>query len=340
MTQILASNNAQATVSGGISSVATSVTFSPAGSGSLFPNPGPNQVYALTHINSTTNAPGEIVYVTAMIGDTATIVRGRESTSAEAWNSGDTVANQLTAGTLNYLAQIQNVQQNAYNYAVDTGVANAYVVTLNPVPVLTKGFYLILSAANTNTTTTPTITVNGTTVNITLPGGAALSAGQIPANTPLVLIYNTTGPRFELQNVSSQTVVNSTSDPTFADSSNNAASTNWVKGLNGSTLYGLNQSPYDMTSTYTSYGSSAAAGSTYYNTTGKPINVQLAFFGQNSGGGAALIYVNGSPFAYGSTAVGSVEVSVASATIPTGGNFAFSWTSTGTYGIYVVKVLK
>ena len=95
-----------------------------------------------------------------------------------------------------------------------------------------------------------------------------------------------------------------------------------------------------MTSTYTSYGSSGAAGSTYFNTTGKPINVQLVMFGQAAGGGSALIYVNGSPFAYGATVAGSEAISVANATIPVGGNFALSWTSTGTYGIAAVKVLK
>lgn len=198
---ILFSNNAQTTIAGSINTTATSVTFS-AGTGVEFPNPGSNQFFTLTHINATTGLPDEIVYVTAMSTDTATIVRAREGTTAVNWSSGDTVVNQLTAGGLSYYAQQQGVQQNAYNYGADTGLVNAYIVTLSPTPILQSGFPLIFSTANSNTTINPTVTVNGTTVNITGPGGVSLVAGQIPANAPVELIYNSTGPRFELQGLS------------------------------------------------------------------------------------------------------------------------------------------
>ena len=90
---------------------------------------------------------------------------------------------------------------NPFNFGVDTGAVNAYIVTLSPAQTLVTGMHIAFTTANSNTTTNPTLTINGATINITMPGGGALSAGQMPANAVISLAYNAAGPRLELQGI-------------------------------------------------------------------------------------------------------------------------------------------
>src|SRR6516164_4535140 len=101
---ILWSNNASTTISGSITSAATSVALA-AGTGALFPNPTGGNFYVATFYDQATKTVNEIVHVTAMVGDVATIQRAQESTTARAWNAGDIFANLVTAGTLNAFVQ-------------------------------------------------------------------------------------------------------------------------------------------------------------------------------------------------------------------------------------------
>lgn len=204
---LLASNNASGKLLSSINNTATSVTLQ-TGQGALFPSPVSTVSYFyLAHVNPVTNLVDEIVQVTAVSGDTFTIVRGQEGTTAVAWIAGDIVGDYFTAGSFNALAQKQQVQSNLFNYATDTGVVNAYVVTLSPAPNLVNGMSISFSTANSNTTTTPTLTVNGITLSITLPGGASVSPGQIVANAVSYGYYNATGPRFELQNAQNGEII-------------------------------------------------------------------------------------------------------------------------------------
>lgn len=109
------------------------------------------------------------------------------------------------------LADTFAVQTNAYNVAVDAGVANAYVVTLNPVPpsiVNALTVYMLVAHANTGAST---ITVNGTTKNIVLSNNTALSGGELVVGQMAVMVYSSTYDHFELINsaVSANTPQNS-----------------------------------------------------------------------------------------------------------------------------------
>lgn len=80
------------------------------------------------------------------------------------------------------------------NYYVDSGAANAYVVTLTArqAATLAAGLPVQLKAANANTGAS-TLNVNGTgALAIKTPGGSALSAGQIPANAIVSVMYDGT----------------------------------------------------------------------------------------------------------------------------------------------------
>lgn len=94
---VVAANNATTTLAGGISSTATSMNVA-TGSGALFPALLAGQYFVITMVSATTGIIGEIMHVTAVTGDTFTIVRAQEGTAAAAWNATDIVSNFWTAG--------------------------------------------------------------------------------------------------------------------------------------------------------------------------------------------------------------------------------------------------
>ena len=97
--QILFANNAQSTLAGSISNTALSVNLA-AGTGVLFPSPGAGQYFVGTFVSASNPQLNEIVHCTAVSGDTLTIVRAQESTTALNWNANDYFSNLLTAGPL------------------------------------------------------------------------------------------------------------------------------------------------------------------------------------------------------------------------------------------------
>lgn len=98
MTIFLTANNASTTLAGSINSTATTAALSP-GTGSLFPNPGASQQFALTLVDALTGLTNEIVYVTGITGDTITaMVRGQEGTTPRSWLAGDLAGNFFTSG--------------------------------------------------------------------------------------------------------------------------------------------------------------------------------------------------------------------------------------------------
>jgi hypothetical protein len=90
-----------------------------------------------------------------------------------------------------------DVDQAVYrskDYAIDTGIVNAYIVALNPVKTAyTSGMAVVFSTANANTGPA-TINVNGLgIIPITAQGNVPLTSGQILSNSPMVGIINSSG---------------------------------------------------------------------------------------------------------------------------------------------------
>src|SRR5208283_412544 len=190
---LLFANNATTTLAGAVSSGATSMNVA-AGTGHLFPNPAAGQYFVVRMIDQATGLLDEIVYVTARSTDTFTsVVRGQEGTTPLAWLAGDSVNNFGTAGSAAAMVQVAQLQQQAGNWVVATGAANAYTLTLTPTPAslaFLVGVPLRFQTANTNTGAS-TLTVTGAgTASIVNPYGTALTAGQIAANEPNEVIYN------------------------------------------------------------------------------------------------------------------------------------------------------
>lgn len=122
MTTLVFANNAASTLSGAITSTATTCVLA-SGTGALFPNPGAGQYFVMSFNDAATGQIYEIVWVTARSGDTLTIVRGQEDTSPLSWLAGDFARNQLTAGQMSSLYQTgayQGQQTTGYFEAVST----------------------------------------------------------------------------------------------------------------------------------------------------------------------------------------------------------------------------
>ncbi len=111
---ILWTNNANSALASGINSGATSVTVTTS-TGAIFPQPGAGQYFVATFIKNGNPLIYEIIHVTAVSGDTFTIVRGQEGTSALSWATGDLIANNITAGAL------ANINQGAETISAVSG---------------------------------------------------------------------------------------------------------------------------------------------------------------------------------------------------------------------------
>lgn len=97
---VLYTNNATSTLSAGITNVATSLTVS-TGQGARFPAISGSDYFYATLINNSGTI--EIVRVTARSGDTLTIVRAQDGTTAAAWNAGDRIELRVTKAMLDDL---------------------------------------------------------------------------------------------------------------------------------------------------------------------------------------------------------------------------------------------
>jgi hypothetical protein len=181
--QLLWANNAQTTLANSISNTSTTANLA-SGAGSLFPNPGSGQGFVGTFKDQATGLLTEIVLVTGRTGDTITMSRGQEGTTALNWSANDLFANLWTKGTAETLIQLYQLQEQSTNYAVDTGVVNAYVIGLTPAisvaPTPGTPIRFKVGAGNTNTGAS-TINAGWGAVPIVRIDGSALIGGELPA---------------------------------------------------------------------------------------------------------------------------------------------------------------
>jgi hypothetical protein len=193
----LFSNNASTTLATPISSGSTSLAVI-SGTGSLFPalSGGNWFIGTLEHVVSGSVTATEIVKVTARSGDTMTIVRGQENTSPLTWSAGDIFALLPTAGGLSQFVQTTQAQAESYNFAQDTGSANAYSVVLTPalaahvigMPIRWKAAHANTGVSNFN---------DGAGLASLVLGGQSLTPGYISAGVVYTSIWD--GAQFQLK---------------------------------------------------------------------------------------------------------------------------------------------
>lgn len=124
MSNILFANNASTVLAAPISSGATSCTVT-TGTGALFPNPSGGQYFCMTFVDAATGLVTEIVHVTARSGDTLTIQRAQEGTTAHSWLAGDIAANFWTAGSVTALEAGFPTGSSTYSSSTTLSITDA-----------------------------------------------------------------------------------------------------------------------------------------------------------------------------------------------------------------------
>jgi hypothetical protein len=151
------------------------------------------------------------------------------------------------------------------NYGVDTGLANAYVVTLaEPPSAYEAGTTIVVKIANTNTAAS-SINVNSVgSVAIVNPAGVALQGGELSANAVVPMVFDGTSFRI----IGDCPLNVSYSALTGVQSVNCAGATSiFVQGVwnSGSMNFALQNVSYGVPITLA-----------YYNFTGAAVGVRLA----------------------------------------------------------------
>jgi len=101
-----------------------------------------------------------------------------------------------------YIAPVRNPlvgNSSTSNFSADTGTVNALVANFVPAVKLIPGLEISVQVANTNTTTSPTININGLGVkNITRVDTTAVAPGDLLAAQVADMVYD--GTQFQLMN--------------------------------------------------------------------------------------------------------------------------------------------
>jgi len=88
------------------------------------------------------------------------------------------------------VGSILGIQQSAYTYGADTGVANAYAVALSPAPTLVAGSAVIFKAVHANTAASTLAVNGGSAIAIHKNGTTALAGAEISAGQMVHVIYD------------------------------------------------------------------------------------------------------------------------------------------------------
>jgi hypothetical protein len=190
MALLLFANNAQTNIASGLSPTATVITLSPA-TGALFPSPTSGQEFYATITDVATETIHEIVLCTARSGDSLTVVRGVDGTTATTWTAGSIFAMLVTAGTQQRFVQHEEIY--GVNIVNNTGLTNpSYPLLASQIAGTTTTLY----TSNPNYTFNPVtlqlqaqtffanngMFLNNSVINtsITIPSGQnAMSTGVI-----------------------------------------------------------------------------------------------------------------------------------------------------------------
>ncbi|HHT1485830.1 TPA: pyocin knob domain-containing protein [Enterobacter hormaechei] len=86
--------------------------------------------YAKITLTDSGETAFEVCHLTAVSGDTLTVIRGQEGTAAKGWSLKDVVANFATRGSENAFPQIAHIQSGFYTSGTAGGTANALTLEL------------------------------------------------------------------------------------------------------------------------------------------------------------------------------------------------------------------
>ncbi|ENA9695555.1 hypothetical protein ABG299_001044 [Salmonella enterica subsp. enterica] len=201
-------NNVVSSLAADITSTQTSVSVMP-GAGASFAalltsdmsnDSTSHGTYGKVTITDAEESVFEICHLTAVSGDTLTVVRGQEGTTAKSWSLNDKIANFATRGSENAFVQVEQLQAGDYTAGTAAGSENALTLALPTTFFNNSATAWELKAI---LTVMPTLTNTGpATLQLTMGGkvlgifplykgdSAELDAGDIIAGTPVICAFN------------------------------------------------------------------------------------------------------------------------------------------------------
>jgi hypothetical protein len=142
---------------------------------------------------ASTAAAADTATTAANLSGTPALPNGTTATTQSANDNSAKLGTTAYADAISTALKLGILNQS-YNYLADSGAADAYVVTLSPAAAAyTTGMVVRFKATNANTTTTPTVNVNGLGAKtITKNQGAAMAANDIKAGGLIAVQYDGT----------------------------------------------------------------------------------------------------------------------------------------------------
>lgn len=213
-------NNVKGAIAADISANQTSIPVMP-GTGALFastlvPDAGlansslPAKIFAKVTLTDEQETIFEICHLIAVAGDTLTVLRGQEGTTARTWYIGDHIANFATRGSENLFVQVEDLQSGKYTACVAGGTENALTADI-PTAFFENGgtaitlrtpLYIIPTATNTGPATI-LVMMSGQIIG-TFPlvkgDNEPLKAGDIVGRLPALIVYNALQSNFQVIN--------------------------------------------------------------------------------------------------------------------------------------------
>jgi len=279
-------NNASTTLASGITAIATSLTVA-TGAGALFPTPSGAAFFYCT-LQNVAGTLREIVKVTARTTDTFTIVRAQDGTSGQIFSTSDKVELRVTAADLNNFGQLDtgNTWATGQTFVAPVlGTPASGTLTNCTFPTLnqnTSGTAAGLSATlavgsgGTGQTSLASVTVGNATVSGSTTGNAATVTTVTQANIAGAVAPSTSG------NVltSNGTAWTSTALPAGGVTSIVAGTGITISGGTGAVT--VTNAGLGIGQTYTNVLASRIVSTTYTNSTGKPILLQIVINGAST----------------------------------------------------------
>lgn len=174
------------------------------------------------------------------------------------------------------------VQSQAFTSATDTGAVNAYAMALSPaLAAYVDKMVVQITPLHTNTTSNPTLALNGLTAHqIFNAGGAALLPGDLVIHVPAIFQYESSSPRWYLLNP--QAFSSTTVQQNATNLAGDAGAVNAYVGAYHPTISNL--SPYDGVIFALKGLSATNTGSATLNVGPGAVTIKLPTFAALSGG--------------------------------------------------------
>ena len=145
-------------------------------------------------------ANGQAVDAVPVMADLNQIVSNVNANAAALAGSSSQVFNVANAATSTEAVALGQAQAGGYNYAADTGAANAYAMALTPAPAaITPGMLVGIRGIVAGNTGASTFNLNGLgALPIQGPGAAALQGGEFVAGGNAILRANANATAWDL----------------------------------------------------------------------------------------------------------------------------------------------